>query len=148
MNVAQVNLNKRIGETLLNYHDKGIELYTKHRQKLMRVLQTVSIVALSVFSLYTDYKLFLPFFFTGVVCGIYTQWVSSRKKNAHSHHHSHDHEEGLHGIKLPPELGVIANIVLTICHIDHHTEFVVPIVGFAAGYQLGGELQKKLRKLF
>ena len=140
--------NNRAITALLNCHDSGVKLYIKNREKLMKVLQTISNVALGVFSLYVDYQLFLPFCFAGVLSGVYVKWASDRlnDKSLHSKH-QHDHSEGLHGIQLPPELGVLANIALTVCHIDHHTDFVVPIVGFSTGYQIGKMAMKAFLKI-
>lgn len=108
----------------------------------MEILEKISLVALAAFAAYTSPKLFLPFFGVGVILGIYLHWDKKVK-----HHHNHEHEEGggcsqgfleqLTGVKLPPPLGLAANIGITICHIDHHGTVFVPLTGLNAGLWAG-----------
>jgi hypothetical protein len=108
----------------------------------MAILEKISLVALAAFAAYTNPKLFFPFFGAGILLGAYLHWNKKPKE-----HHGHAHEEGggcsqgfieqLTGVKLPPPLGLAANIAITVVHIDHHDTVFVPLTGLNAGMWVG-----------
>lgn len=105
----------------------------------MRVLEIISLIALSVFAASLDPLLFAPFLAFGVILGVYMHWNKS-------HQASHLDIDGgcsqgfleqLTGIKLPALLGLAVNIALMWCHIDHHSQIFVPIIGLNTGIWIG-----------
>lgn len=113
-----------------------------HREEsrtLIGVIEKISAIALGVFSAYTNWKLFIPFFFVGVCIGVYS-YLQDKRASDHMHPGSscaHGLLEQLTGVKLPPVISLAANIAVTICHIDHHADVFVPIVGVSLGSWLG-----------
>ncbi len=106
---------------------------------LINIIEKISAVALGAFSFYTNWQLFLPFFFVGVCIGIYDH---TKNKGSCSEHHStsscaHGLLEQLTGAKLPSIISLVANIGVTVCHIDHHDTVFVPIAGVSVGNWIG-----------
>jgi hypothetical protein len=105
----------------------------------MNILEKVSAVALGAFSLYTSWKLFTPFFAIGLAIGAYN-YFQNRKT---CHHQapgsacSQGFLEQLTGVKLPAPISLVANIAITVCHIDHHAIVFVPIIGLSMGAWVG-----------
>lgn len=106
---------------------------------LINIIEKISAVVLGVFSAYTCWKLFVPFFFLGCGIGIYT-FIKAKKSCDHSHPVSacaNGFLEQLTGVKLPKIASLAANIAVTICHIDHHAVVFVPVVGVSLGAWIG-----------
>ncbi len=106
---------------------------------LTSLIEKISTVALGAFSFYTNWQLFVPFFFIGICIGIYTHITD--KESCSPHHPvsscAHSLLEQLTGVKLPPTISLLANIGVTVCHIDHHDTVFVPIVGVSLGNWIG-----------
>lgn len=136
---SDISTNPRL---LDNHTDHKIHSCHKEEKTkidcVISVLEKISAVALGIFSAYVDLKLFIPFFFAGVCIGIYSYVQDS--KTCHSHPVSacaHGLLEQLTGTKLPPLVSLIANLAVTVCHIDHHAVVFVPIIGISLGNWLG-----------
>lgn len=113
----------------------------KEKSKIDFAIDTIekmSAVALGVFSLYTRWQLFIPFFVFGVCLGAFTQ---VKGEAVHHVHHSSSCVRGLiedlTGAKLPRILSTIAGVAVTLCHIDHHADVFVPIIGTSLGNWMG-----------
>ncbi len=113
----------------------------KERSKIdlaLNTIEKISAIALGVFSLYTRWQLFIPFFVFGVCLGAFTQ---VKGEAVHHVHHSSSCVRGqiedLTGVKLPRILSTIAGVAVTVCHIDHHAEVFVPIIGTGLGNWMG-----------
>lgn len=106
---------------------------------MINIIEKISAIALGAFSLYTNRQLFVPFFLAGVCIGIYS--YTKDKKSCHKYHPvsscAHGLLEELTGVKLPSIISTIANIAVTVCHIDHHATVFVPIVGVSLGNWIG-----------
>ncbi len=106
---------------------------------LINVIEKISAIALGAFSLYTNWQLFVPFFFVGTCVGIYS--YIQDKKSCHEHNPAsscaHGLLEQLTGVKLPPIISLVANIAVTVCHIDHHATVFVPVIGVSLGNWIG-----------
>ena len=105
---------------------------------LINVIEKVSAIALGAFSLYTNWQLFVPFFFVGGCIGVYS--YTKETKSCHDHHPASSCGgliEDLTGVKLPPLISTIAGIAVTVCHIEHHASVFVPIIGVALGNWMG-----------
>ncbi|GAB4226604.1 MAG: hypothetical protein Tsb0021_02760 [Chlamydiales bacterium] len=130
----------------LNVFDKHIETHYHfdHREQsnfdpLINIIEKISAIALGALSFYINRQLFVPFFFVGVCIGIYGH---IKDKNTCSGHPpvsscAHGLLEQLTGVKLPPVITLIANISVTVCHIDHHATVFVPIIGISLGNWIG-----------
>lgn len=132
-------------QTFQNCGDKALKsekcTQTKHSRfdPFIRTLEKVSAVALGIFSSCISLELFLPFFFFGMIIGVYTYF---QNKHDCSHRHpisscAHGFLEQLTGVRLPAPFSLAANIAVMICHIDHHAAVFVPIVGFSLGSWAG-----------
>lgn len=122
--------------------------------KGMRIIEKVSAIAMGIIAAMTDLKLFVPFFLVGCAIGFY-QYATEPEHRRHggiTSSCSQGFIEGLTGVKLPPLVSLVANIAVTVCHIDHHSDVFVPVVGVSIGAWVGksaahyGELLcKKIR---
>lgn len=105
----------------------------------IHIVEKISAVALGVFSAYICLELFVPYFFAGVCIGIYS-YIQNEKACDHAHAGSscaYGLLEQLTGVKLPRIVSLIANVAVTVCHIDHHATVFVPITGVSLGAWLG-----------
>ena len=55
--------------------------------------------------------------------------------------------EQLTGIRLPPLVGIGANLAIFTCHIDHHPHVFIPLIGLNFGYKVGQLLVDYLPKV-
>ncbi|MCE5294023.1 MAG: hypothetical protein LLF94_05360 [Chlamydiales bacterium] len=101
--------------------------------------EKVSAVALGVFSAYVNAKRFIPFFALGLAIGVYSalQDPNGVPQNISSSSCAHGLIEQLTQVKLPRMVALIANIAVTICHIDHHDTVFVPITAISLGNWAG-----------
>lgn len=106
--------------------------------KLFRILEKVTAVALGLFAAYANMELFLPFFLVGIATGLYQNYsVGGAHCASAGGGCSQDLLEKLTGVKLPPVISLGASAAVTWCHIDHHTNVFVPIVGLFMGSWTG-----------
>jgi len=116
------------------------------------LLEKVSAVALGAFAAYASFELFLPFFLSGTVLGLY-QYISSgpqEKCGSVGSSCSQGVIEQLTGVKLPPLISLGASLAITWCHIDHHTSVFVPIIALGIGAwagQTGADLGSRIMPL-
>jgi len=106
---------------------------------LVSAVEKISAVALGVFSTYVNSKLFAPFFFVGMCIGVYS-YIEDKKSCQQTHPVSscaHGLLEQLTGVKLPPIVSLVANLAVTVCHIEHHQAVFVPITGISLGSWVG-----------
>jgi hypothetical protein len=111
---------------------------------VMAILEKVSLLALAIFAAYLEPKLFFPFFGGGIVLSIVLYIIKPKpEKECHSEEHhdsvacSQGFLEQLTGVRLPPPVGLAANVAITVCHIDHHSTVFVPLIGLNAGMWVG-----------
>ncbi len=102
--------------------------------KVMVVLEKVSLVGLGIFACYTEPMLFLGFAGGGLLVGAFIY----RKEAAHKKTESRPScaqgfLESSAEVYLPPPTGLVINVAVTYCHIDHHSQIFVPIVAFILG---------------
>jgi hypothetical protein len=107
----------------------------------MCVLEKISLLALMVFAAYVDPILFFPFLGGGFILGLAVHYMQPKKESEHSHDHqtigcSQGFIEQLTGVRLPPPVGLAANVAIAVCHIDHHSTVFVPLIGLNAGMWL------------
>lgn len=126
----------------IHFHPGTEGCHQKEKSKfdiLINVIEKISAIALGVFSAYVNWKLFVPYFFVGVCIGIYsyTQDNASCSRPHPVSSCAHGLLEQLTGVKLPPVISLVANIAITVCHIDHHSTVFVPIIGISLGAWLG-----------
>ena len=115
-------------------------LSSSRSDRLFHLLEKVSAIALGVFSAYASMELFLPFFLIGTAIGLYQYFYTPAADRLASHRASTCSQgllEQLTGAKLPPMASLIANVAVTWCHIEHHTEIFVPVVGVSLGAWAG-----------
>ncbi|MBA3817014.1 MAG: hypothetical protein H0X29_10960 [Parachlamydiaceae bacterium] len=103
------------------------------------IIEKMSAIALGVFSNSINSKLFVPSFFVGMVIGVYSYF--EEKKSCQEIHPvsscAHGLLEQLTGVKLPPIVSLVANLAVTVCHIEHHEAVFVPIIGISLGSWAG-----------
>lgn len=139
-----INANNAINQEHVHHHNQT----SKISSIVMNALEKISAIALAVFSALTNMPLFIPFFFAGVSVGIYNyieeKYNDEKKHYCEEEHKSHHSSSGcggfleqLTGVKLPAPLSLVANIGITICHIDHHDTIFVPIVALSVGTWAG-----------
>lgn len=123
-------------------------LLTIDFQKIMRVLEILSLIALAIFAAYCDPKLFFPFFGAGMIAGIYMKWKANKEyHDNHEHEHEHGHGAGCSGyleqttkVRMPVPISLAMNAAMLGCHIEHHSPVFVPIMGLYVGWGLGEAL--------
>jgi hypothetical protein len=102
---------------------------------IIRTLEKVSAVALGVFCAATDPLLFGTSFLAGVCIGVFGK--NMRASGNLSSPCSGGFIEQITGIQAPPLVSLVSNFLMTYCHIDHHAQFVVPIIGVHLGISTG-----------
>jgi hypothetical protein len=111
-------------------------------EQVFKILEKVSAIALGIFAAYASMELFLSFLLLGTAVGLY-QHFSSTSNQANSSAGtgcSQGFLEQLTGVKLPPLISLGANLAVTWCHIDHHTDVFVPIIALSLGAWAGQSL--------
>ncbi len=101
----------------------------------IRVLEKVSAVALGFFAATASPLLFGASFVAGVFIGLTQE--NTTPSHSHGSSCSSGFIEQITGIQAPPVIGLLSNLLMTYCHIDHHTQFVVPIIGVHLGMWVG-----------
>ncbi len=109
----------------------------------IQVLEKVSAVALGFFSATASPLLFGASFITGIFIGM-TQETTADSDHSHGSACSSGFIEQITGIKAPPIIGLLSNLFMTYCHIDHHTQFVVPVIGVHLGIWAGNFVKDSL----
>lgn len=104
----------------------------------MKILHKVCAVVLGVFAASVDLKLFIPYFFVGVMIGIYT-YINNTASCGHANSNLSCAQgiESLTGVKLPAPIALLIFVAVTICHIDHHSNVFVPSVAITIGAWAG-----------
>ncbi len=115
----------------------------------VQILDMVTRVALGVLAATTAPLLFAPVFVAGVAWGAY-----------HNHHYGHMHTHAPHpsgcgqgfmesmaGMHFPHEISLLANLGITICHVDHHPEVFVPYCAVAVGMWAGQLIDKQISNI-
>lgn len=134
---------------------KETSFYHKHKEsidKLVKLLEIVSAVALAAFAFYTSWQLFLPFFLVGAAIGVYG-FYQNQKHNTKSNSASCSQGflEQLTGVKLPRPVSILANVGVTVAHMSHHANVFVPmgavIFGSWAGQRSCEYAQLAYRKI-
>ncbi len=112
-------------------------------EKKLENLRKISAIALCVFAAYISLELFVPFFFVGMAIGVY-QHKKDKEICDHDHPSSSSCGSGLFErltkTKLPPLVSLGADYALTLAHIDHLSNIMVPIQGISCGNWIGEEL--------
>lgn len=118
--------------------------------KVIRVLEKVSLVAIGVFSAITSLPLFASSLFVGLAIGLWDGKMLSDQPHTHQDHSlcAHGFMEHLTGVKLPAPLALAANIAILVAHIDHHATVFVPIVGVTMGILAGRAAAPMFDNLF
>jgi hypothetical protein len=113
---------------------------------LNRTAVKIGILAVGIFSAYTNYRLFVPWFCGGVLIGGYNKYFEEKVSNSSEENDNNNNrssgystgwlETGL-GIKVPTLLALGIIVAKTIEHIDHHPRVDVPATSLILGYWLG-----------
>lgn len=108
--------------------------------RILRVVEKISVVAIGVFSAMVSFPLFATSFALGLSIGLW----EGRKFEHHSHKDhalcAHGFIEHLTGVKLPAPLSLAANVAILIAHIDHHATVFIPIIGISMGIRAASPL--------
>jgi hypothetical protein len=115
------------------------QLAAPQKEEFITLLDTISRIALGVIAMITSATLFIPWLGIGVVWGLY-EHHNQTKSCSHQHGFAgcgQGFMERMAGTPFRPELSLIANLAVTICHIDHHPTIFVPYSGFALGMWMG-----------
>lgn len=108
---------------------------------VMFVLEKISLIALGIFTAYKNINLFLPYMAAGLVLGFYSFFVDKNSSSsAHGSACSQGFLEHLTGVKLPAPISLLADVAITLCHIDHHASVFVPIAAGLFGAWAGKSL--------
>lgn len=100
-------------------------------------LDVITRIALGIIAAITSLELFVPSFVIGIGVGFY------HHHNSDHHHHHHrigcgqGFMEWMAEMHFPNELSLLANLGVTICHIDHHPVVFVPYCAVALGMWIG-----------
>lgn len=114
------------------------------KDPLIEVAEKISALVLTVFAAVTQISLFVPFFLTGCAYGAYTESTDPSNNSSFSSGGgcSQGFLEDITGVKLPKPVSLIANTAVTYCHIEHHSDVFVPLVGITSGIWVGKECHK------
>jgi hypothetical protein len=106
---------------------------------ILNVVEKISAIALGIFSAYINVQVFVPFFLAGASIGAYgyTQDSKSCQDSVAGSSCAHGLIEQLTQVKLPRVVSLIANVAVTVCHIDHHESVFVPIIAISMGNWIG-----------
>ena len=107
--------------------------------KLMNVIEKISMAALAVFSACILPELFMVSALAGMAFGTYRYYTTPPEKRLDPAGSvcSQGFLEHLTGVRLPAALSLIANVAITVCHIEHHAPVFVPLVGLSIGAWAG-----------
>jgi hypothetical protein len=129
-----------------------VEKHHHASRELVYYLNMITRLALGTIAAYTSALLFLPSFFIGMVLGMRHHHYSNRM-TAHEHGHEivgcgQGFMESMADMHFPDEISLLANLGVTICHLDHHPLVFVPYAGVAVGMWAGQLLDKQLTHFF
>lgn len=116
-------------------------------ESMMDLMNIITRVVLGILAAKTSPALFIPCMALGVFWGVSHTMAHG---NVHSHHAIHPSGcgqgfmESVAGMHFPMELTVLANLGITICHLDHHPEVFVPYCAVAVGMWTGQLIAKPL----
>ena len=112
----------------------------------METAEKVSAMVLTILAAITNISLFVPFFLIGCAYGVYTECTDPSGSSCVSSGGgcSQGFLEEITGIRLPKPVSLIANTAITYCHIEHHSDVFVPLVGIISGMKMGKECHKVL----
>ena len=106
---------------------------------LLPIIEKITAVGLGVFSVYTSFNSFVPFFIGGIILGVYS-YMQNKEAVDITHRSSscaYGLIEQLTQVSLPPVVSLAANVAMTVCHIDHHADVFVPIIALSLGAWAG-----------
>lgn len=110
-------------------------------QMIMGILEKVTFVALTVLAFYMEPELTGYFAAGGFVIGLCMYWGTpppeDDPKKVKPIGCSQGFLEEMTGLRLPPPLGLAANIAIFYHHLEHCSEVFAPLVGLNFGYKLG-----------
>lgn len=116
--------------------------------KVMVILEKISLCALAIFAAYISPKLFFPFMGGGIVLGAYLYWDTHTEQDPEGIEDTGGCSQGfleqLTGVKLPPPIGLGANLAITACHLEHHAAVFAPLIGLNFGMWVGKFLGESL----
>ncbi len=131
-----------------------------HRDGTLRKTTTdyvvlISRIALGIIAAITSLVLFVPFFVGGIGWALHK--LHDPSLHSHYHHHHHDpfsvagcgeYMQTISGMEFSPEANLVANLAITICHIDHHPIVFVPYSALSIGMWVGQLIDKPLTNAF
>ena len=114
------------------------------KDPLIEIAEKISAIVLTIMAATTNISLFVPFFLIGCAYGIYTESINPSAGNACSPGGgcSQGFLEEITGVRLPKPVSLVANTAITFCHIEHHADVFVPLVGAISGIWIGKQCQK------
>jgi len=135
--------------TSISHYVSGKPKPPTEYESMMELLNIVTRLVLGILAAKTAPALFIPCAVAGVVWGL-----SHAVQHGHHHGGSAIHPSGcgqgfmesVAGMHFPPELTVIANLGITLCHLDHHPEVFVPYCAVAVGMWTGQLIAAPLSK--
>lgn len=110
----------------------------------MMIFKRVCFLAISAYAAYLLPDYFMISAAAGLLIGLVVRYyqikkVKEKMKCAEEARAGCSAEtmEKLSGVKMPEPIAVAAGVTMMVCHVEHHSPYVVPIVGFSFGYFLG-----------
>lgn len=107
-------------------------------------LDLITRVALGAIAALTSPPLFIPSFLVGVGVGFYHHYQNGQSNHHHRIGCGQGFMEWMAEMHFPSHLSLIANLGVTICHIDHHPVVFVPYCGLALGMWAGKMVERPL----
>lgn len=125
--------------TVCGLHSHAHKTIKTHFDSLLPIIEKITAIGLGVFSAFTSFSSFVPFFIGGACLGIYGHMQNKDARNITNHSSSCAYGliEQLTQVSLPPVVSLAANVAMTVCHIDHHAEVFVPIIALSLGAWAG-----------
>lgn len=100
-------------------------------------LKKVIACAIAIYAAYLSLPLFTLSFAFGLGLARYYRQPHTHEKLKNISSCSQSLLENLTGIALPEPVALAGNVAMTIAHLEHHTVFIVPLIGTSIGYSAG-----------
>lgn len=116
---------------------------------LINIMNQVTRIALAIIAVMTSATLFFPVFFIGMALGWYHHHYSPSVEQGHGPEIlgcGQGFMESMADMHFPAEISLLANLGVTICHIDHHPLVFVPYAALAVGMWAGQLIDTPITK--
>ncbi len=126
----------------------ALDRHATPSKALAHYLNMITRIALGAIAVMTSVTLFVPFFLLGVGIGLYHTHFAETAPCYKSEIAGcgQGFMENMANMHFPIEISLLANLGITVCHLDHHPTVFVPYTAIALGMWTGQLLDAPVTK--